>query len=113
MDYRETLEDALVREVREETGLVIEVGNPVLISDTVDPDGPRHVVNITFMAEVVGGAIQQHSQDPRIASVDLVDPLSLIELDLRPPMAHALLDVVTGRGVGPARYLGSLFSPGR
>jgi len=69
--YRETLEQALVREVVEETGLRVEVGRPVIINDTIDPTGSRHVVNITFIATVVGGEITEAPQDPRVECVDL------------------------------------------
>lgn len=59
VDYRETLEDALKREIAEETGLQASIGRPLFLSDTIDPEGSRHVVNITFSAHVTGGEIVQ------------------------------------------------------
>jgi ADP-ribose pyrophosphatase YjhB (NUDIX family) len=111
VDYRETLEDALVREVAEETGLRIEVGRPLLINDTIDPHGSRHVVNITFGSTVIGGQITDHPQDNRVEAVELVAPSALKKLDFRPPIADAIATIVTSGG-GPALYLGSLFTDG-
>ncbi|TLM93865.1 MAG: NUDIX hydrolase, partial [Actinobacteria bacterium] len=90
VDYRETLEDALVREVREETGLDIEIGRPLLLNDTIDPTGARHVVNLTFAANIIGGAVTDAPQDGRVEAVDLVSVADLDSLDLRPPLAAAL-----------------------
>lgn len=109
--YRETIEAALVREVAEETGLRIELGRPLLVSDTIDPVGPRHVVNITFAASITGGEITTHSTDTRVEGVDLVEPDRLAELDLRPPIATHLMRILGDPDAAPAQYLGSLFTP--
>jgi ADP-ribose pyrophosphatase YjhB (NUDIX family) len=114
VNYRETIEDALVREIREETGLSARIGKPLFVSDTIDPRGPRHVVNLTFLAHVVGGEITTTPADPRVEAVDLVSPSDLSELDLRPPMASALVDAITqGLDTFQACYLGSLFTANR
>lgn len=112
VDYRETLEQALVREVAEETGLQVSIGPLIFVNDTIDPHGTRHVVNLTFSATVIGGHITDCPDDPRIEAVDLVRPQSLSDLDLRPPMAAALADHAAGSAIHPV-YLGSLFSEGR
>ncbi len=108
VDYRETLEQALIREVSEETGLVVSVGRPVIINDTIDPAGTRHVVNIAFLAKVVGGALSDSPQDSRVEAVELFDPEALGGLDLRPPIAETIGDIL-GDSRAQARYLGSIF----
>lgn len=108
VDHRETLEDALIREVREETGLDVSLGSPLFISDTIDPHGTRHVVNLTFSAQITGGAITDSPDDARVEAIDLVEPDGLSDLDLRPPMARQLIEYLRGDRED-TRYLGSLF----
>ena len=110
--YRETIAQALEREILEETGLEIAVGSPLFINDTIDPAGTRHVINLTFAAEVTGGEITSHPADRRVESVDLVDPDSLLTLDLRPPIAGFILEALHSDQPCSGRYLGSLFAHG-
>jgi 8-oxo-dGTP diphosphatase len=112
VNYRETLEDAVLREVREETGLEASLGAFLFANDTIDPNGSRHVVNLTFSADIIGGRITDSPEDPRVEAVDLVSPQALGSIDLRPPIAAAIQDVLAGRH-HVSGYLGSLFSEGR
>jgi 8-oxo-dGTP pyrophosphatase MutT (NUDIX family) len=54
----ETLAAALVREMREETGLDVEPGRLLYVCDHLPGDGP-HVVHLTFESRRVGGIIGQ------------------------------------------------------
>ncbi len=106
----ETLDEALLREVAEETGLRVTLGRPLVINDTIDPAGSRHLVNLTFAATVTGGALTDTPLDDRIEGLDLVDPGTLPALDLRPPIAAALIEAVDRGDLYETTYLGSVFT---
>ena len=112
VDWGESLEEALLREVTEETGLTCTLGKPVLISDTIAPDGSRHVVNITFACAVVPGSTPGQSLDPAIAGVDLVTPADLARVDLRPPVGPDLLRIIEHPDDPDLpHYVGSVYRP--
>jgi 8-oxo-dGTP diphosphatase len=107
----EALAEALVREVEEETGLQVVVGEPLFLSDTIAPNGGRHVINVVFAASIAGGEITRSPADDRVEAVDLIEPAALAGLDLRPPLAAELAEAAASGFAGPARYLGSLWAP--
>ncbi len=111
VDAGETLAEALRREVLEETGLECDLVRPLFISDTIEPDGVRHLVNLTFLTTVTGGLLHQQPDDPSIEATELVLPQMLSGIDLRPPMAEALLRASQADFDVPAAYLGSLWVP--
>lgn len=75
VELGERLESAVAREVREETGLDIEVGPIVEVLDRVDrdPDGRvlHHFVLIDFVARPAGGTLCCASDADAAAWVDL------------------------------------------
>lgn len=107
--HGETLASALEREVAEETGLECRVGRPLVINDTIDPGGDRHVVNITFECSDVRGSITQSPDDPRVEAVDLVVPHELTSLDMRPPITEILIEALDRGAAFHAKYAGSVF----
>lgn len=59
-----SLPDNLRREVREETGLEIEVGAPCLVNEFHDPEGSFHQVDIYFRCTLAGPAALRPWTDP-------------------------------------------------
>lgn len=51
----QSLPENLIREVREETGLDIKVGAPILINEFHDPDSGFHQIDMIFRASLPGG----------------------------------------------------------
>lgn len=106
----ETLADALVREVREETGIQCEVVHPLFINDSIDPNGSRHVIQITFLARSLQEpAAGLTSTDPRVVGIEVVAVDTLRDVDLRPPMARELATAAGSDYQAPTAYLGPLW----
>lgn len=63
-DPHVSLPENLAREVREETGLAIEVGDPALVNEFHDPDRGFHQVDVYFRCRIVAGALQPGWRDP-------------------------------------------------
>ncbi len=59
-----SLPDTLIREVYEETGLVIEVGGPCLVNEFHAPERGFHQVEVFFRCRIVTGALDAHWRDP-------------------------------------------------
>lgn len=59
-----SLPDNLIREVHEETGLDITVGDPALVNEFHDPETGFHQVDIYFRCTVRGGALDALWRDP-------------------------------------------------
>jgi ADP-ribose pyrophosphatase YjhB (NUDIX family) len=55
VDLHQSLEQALRREVHEETGLEVSVGKMCLVNEFHDSDGEFHQVDIYFRCAVTGG----------------------------------------------------------
>ena len=60
----QSLPENLAREVREETGLTITVGPPVLVNEFHDPDTGFHQVDLFFRCTLVGGELDDTWEDP-------------------------------------------------
>ncbi len=87
----ETIVEAVAREVREETGLVVEVGGPVGITESVGDE--HHYVIIDHHATIVGGELG--------AADDAEDAAWMSRSELEEvPTTDGLLDFLDEHGVG-------------
>jgi ADP-ribose pyrophosphatase YjhB (NUDIX family) len=85
LEPSETLAQAVAREVREETGLVVEVGALACVVERIADD--HHFVLLDYFARVTGGTLAAAS-DARAAR--FVDPDELHTL----PLTEGLADVL-------------------
>jgi acetyl-CoA carboxylase carboxyl transferase subunit beta len=90
--YGETMDEAVRREVREETGLEIEVGDPLWIGDIIDDSDPPsfHYAVVDFAAFVIGGELLAGDDAADVRWVDLGE---VRELPLTPTMFELLTDL--------------------
>lgn len=78
VDYGETVENAVIREFNEETGLDAKIKNFIGIYSEPDRDPRGHTISIVFKLKITGGEI--------LAGDDAVD-VSLFPLDELPDLA--------------------------
>jgi 8-oxo-dGTP diphosphatase len=98
VELGETLQDALVREMQEETGLLVRPREVVLVFDRIQREGPSveyHYVIIDYACEYVSGELKAGSDADEVA---LVAPEELDGYNL-PPQARDLVVDVFRRGV--------------
>jgi ADP-ribose pyrophosphatase YjhB (NUDIX family) len=58
VEYGETLARAAQRELFEETGYDVEIGDLFMVSESIPPDEHRHVLNLCFWGKVVSGELK-------------------------------------------------------
>jgi len=108
VEYGESLEDALVRELREEAGITIRVRDLIAANDSIPPDAHRHVVNIYFTAEIIDGRVTL-GQDERVAELRFVPLDELNNLVFFPDIRDVLLRAVDKGFPNRADYAGNLW----
>ncbi len=92
----ERLVEAAAREALEESGLMVEVGEPEWVGESIGPGSPPvwHYTIVDFRAEVVGGELRAGGD---AADVRWVSPEELGELRLVPSM-HLLVERLRASG---------------
>lgn len=89
----ETLQEALVREMQEETGIVVRPREVVLVFDRIERQGPSveyHYVIIDYACDYVSGELRAGSDADEVA---LVAPDEIGRYDLPPQALDLVLDV--------------------
>jgi ADP-ribose pyrophosphatase YjhB (NUDIX family) len=101
LEAGETLAEALVREMKEETGLDVELGRLLYVCDHV----PAEVVHMTFEARRTGGTlgdIKAGADTTPIRGLEFVPVAKLPELGF----SERFADLVTAEFPGAGSYMG-------
>ncbi len=107
VEYGEGLKEAARREAREETGFDVEIGDVVLMWESLPPDRSRHGVNMCFRATITGGT-QGTDGDDRLREAAFIPLDALCSLPMRPPLGDPILRILEGAPV--PLFLGPLWT---
>jgi 8-oxo-dGTP diphosphatase len=88
IEFGETVAEAATREVREETGLLVELDEIVWVGESMSAD--HHMVLIDFLGRAVGGDLLAADDAAEATWVRIEEAY---EMDLTPTM-YELLDVL-------------------
>jgi len=99
----EALGDALIREMREETGLSVEVNELLYVCDYFNKD--VHVVHITFALTCVGGTLGDVATGLDTNVIKDVKFIPISELGSK-GFSEKFQDIVAGGFPGKGSYMG-------
>jgi ADP-ribose pyrophosphatase YjhB (NUDIX family) len=108
VEYGESLTAALGRELHEETGLEIRVDRPLIMVESIAPDGSRHTISVCFEAAVAGGTLTVGG-DARVVEARYVTVDELRALPFHPDIKAELIEGLQ-RGFGPFVHTGPRWS---
>lgn len=106
VDYGESLSEALVREFLEELNISIIVRDLAFISDSIDPSGDRHVVNICFICDYTGGEYLLGNEG-RLHDFSFFRSSEISDIKIFPPINNELISIMD-YGVN-SKYIGKLW----
>jgi len=103
--YAETLAEAGRRELLEETGYEVEIGDLFMVSESIPPDKHRHVLNLYFSGKVVSGDLRV-SPDKVLRDAQWILLADLTHLTVYPPVSRELIAAIE-TGSPPRLSLGN------
>lgn len=107
VDYGESLKEALCREFHEELNVLIDVDEIALVSDSIDPDGNRHVVNLCFACRYESGEFRL-GEDERLYDFRFFSENEIRDITIYPPINNELVSIMQD-GCSRSRYIGRLW----
>jgi 8-oxo-dGTP diphosphatase len=115
LNYGEKIEECARREIKEETNLTINLGKFLFLSESIAPDGSRHLLNLFFLGQIEGGMEDMEvGKEARLKSLAFIDFEELDKMEIHPPMGRLLKQILkSGVASDPenrALFLGNLWT---
>lgn len=107
LDFGETIEECVRRELLEETNLEVKLKKPLFISESIPKDRHRHIVNLVFESEVVGGSLKKGVEEI-LQDVKFFSLTELDELTIYPPIKDNLKEIMMQKEISLS-HLGNMW----
>jgi ADP-ribose pyrophosphatase YjhB (NUDIX family) len=95
-----------VREFVEELNINVTVSDLAFISDSIDPNGDRHVVNICFICCYSGGEYLL-GDEGRLHDFSFFGRDEIPDIKIYPPINNELISIIDSGASG--KYIGKLW----
>lgn len=82
IEFGETAQKALARELKEELDISFKEPEFLLINETIDPKGKRHLIQIVFKVEISSSEIK--IKDKALVQYGYFLPKDILQMDIRP-----------------------------
>ena len=105
VEYGETLAEAAKRELMEETGYEVKVGELFMISESIPPDEHRHILNLYFWGEILSGELKV-TPDKVLRDAQWILLADVPHLMVFPPISRELIAAIE-TGTPPQISLGN------
>lgn len=90
LEWGEGARQAAFRELLEETGVEAKIGHLLLASETVAPDGSRHLLHLVFSGSRIRSTTVPRLEEERITDVRWVPLEKVAGLTFHPPIGATL-----------------------
>lgn len=107
LEENETVEACAVREIREETGLNISLGKLIFTSESINPNGKKHIINLFFLGFLKDREINICIQDRDIIDAKFVEFETLSDITIYPNIKKELYDAWRKNFSHDVRHLGN------
>ena len=94
VEYGESMRAAAIREVREETGIDVELGEVIWVGDALGPGDPPawHYTLVDYSGQMIGGALKAADDAREVAWISLKSALELPLTPTMPDLVAVLLE---------------------
>ncbi|MEI7013519.1 NUDIX hydrolase [Leptospira licerasiae] len=90
IEFGESAEDALRRELKEELSLDITSANFLFLNESIDPKGNRHLLQLVFLATVKKQDPEVNLKEKAITGFGYFPLGAVLEMDIRPDIKDFL-----------------------
>jgi 8-oxo-dGTP diphosphatase len=106
LEEGETLEEAAIREIQEESGYTVKIHNLVFVSEVIKPSGSKHIIDFFFRGSIISGVLKKGPDhflsDIRFLPINNIDKITFYP-HIKNELKKALANNFTGGGI----YLGN------